>query len=1152
MAGLPPGDPQLVAMIVNHLKTQGLFDQFRRDCLADVDTKPAYLHLRQRVDNFVSNHLSNHTWSPQLNKNQLRNSIRQLVLQSGLLEQGVDRIVAQVVDPKVQHTFRPQVERVVRQFLSPGNHVEEEEPTHALTQILENQEAYLSSPVIPSAPVFDAAPSQSQDPSVIMAQDEGEEDMCLVEDETEPERTKEVEEQDEKLEGNKEETTSKELEEDEERPKEATEVGQQMEVPVEVKKEEQEEEKGEEKEKKGEEDKEKGEDTKDKKGSGKNKEESSADKLHILQKARERLKEEYSLEDSDLEGLSDITEGEITSEDEKVQKKGAADDSDENKEKKPRGSRQGYVHKPFLYSRYYSDSDDEVTVEQRRRSAAKDKEERLLKRQQNRERLEEKRRQKATQAELQEKEKQEIQRPQRKEAQKERKVLEKKVALSRKRKRDSRKEDDSAAKKKSDGDAESVKKDVSLLSFHQDAVKSKAISQKPVKKLSEEEQRRRKSLSEDSSEPRKILDKNRTHSFILDLELGTEEALRQRGVGKNERHARREKERKENEKERSQFRQKPESKKGGDNLAEEKEGGVVKVTVDDKVEKKGSKVKGDKKGSASAREGRLSVTEGSALEEGNTKDVKKEKIPSEIMKEKTKGEKSLGKSDSKPQHRLDSTGSIEDSHPEGKSLEKLKARQDGKDVGAGSKDKSSTLEAHKYSSDTRTKTSEASPKVKSVPEKARSKSRDDLKSQSPSVTKTDKKAQSQEAKGKAGVAPIKPEYTKEKKKEGVIKEDRRVSEDRIEKGKDAKSAKKTSEKKTNDFEKKGGDSENEQRTPEVDDLSSSSSAPSAIADEVETGGGMDFQTSNDQTRPAPKSLTTSVLTTQQVSDSLFKSEVRTAQFLESLPVSHVSNLQTLDSAPESDSTDQSISKSLRKPDLTLDSQAMDTESDHAALQSTDVESNLTDPQAMDTESEPTAPQANAVQSDLASPHSESLQSQPTQYDLAIPPPQQISSDSQQRPELMNFSESNLTVPEPDTPHTRLQSSDSSPVSILPAPESSDSIPESDLMVAQPSNVKNELAVPQGSDTLPADVYSTSVSDDMYDALSDITPDPEDEEEATIRLSETQDQHRNIPAEADALLSLMDVCASAAVSSSTGTSEAETSIQDADIKMKEAA
>uniref|UniRef100_A0A3Q2XM08 BOD1/SHG1 domain-containing protein n=1 Tax=Hippocampus comes TaxID=109280 RepID=A0A3Q2XM08_HIPCM len=125
MAGLPPGDPQLVSMIVNHLKTQGLFDQFRRDCLADVDTKPAYLNLKQRVDNFVSNHLSNHTWSPQLNKNQLRNNIRQLVLQSGMLEQGVDRIVAQVVDPKVNHIFRPQVEKVVNQFMSPGTSTEE-------------------------------------------------------------------------------------------------------------------------------------------------------------------------------------------------------------------------------------------------------------------------------------------------------------------------------------------------------------------------------------------------------------------------------------------------------------------------------------------------------------------------------------------------------------------------------------------------------------------------------------------------------------------------------------------------------------------------------------------------------------------------------------------------------------------------------------------------------------------------------------------------------------------------------------------------------------------------------------------------------------------------------------------------------------------
>jgi len=72
-------DPKLEEKLVSELKAQGVFDQFRKDCLSDVDTKPAYQNLRVRVDKSVSAYLDRTTWRSTLNKNQLRNQLRKYI-----------------------------------------------------------------------------------------------------------------------------------------------------------------------------------------------------------------------------------------------------------------------------------------------------------------------------------------------------------------------------------------------------------------------------------------------------------------------------------------------------------------------------------------------------------------------------------------------------------------------------------------------------------------------------------------------------------------------------------------------------------------------------------------------------------------------------------------------------------------------------------------------------------------------------------------------------------------------------------------------------------------------------------------------------------------------------------------------------------------
>lgn len=106
---IPVADPRLVEKLVEELKSQGMFDQIRKDCLAEVDTKPAYQNLRSRVSETVQRFLGRQRWSPSLNKNQLRNQLKQHIQQTPFMEDGVERIVEQVVNPKIMSVIEPEV-----------------------------------------------------------------------------------------------------------------------------------------------------------------------------------------------------------------------------------------------------------------------------------------------------------------------------------------------------------------------------------------------------------------------------------------------------------------------------------------------------------------------------------------------------------------------------------------------------------------------------------------------------------------------------------------------------------------------------------------------------------------------------------------------------------------------------------------------------------------------------------------------------------------------------------------------------------------------------------------------------------------------------------------------------------------------------------
>ncbi|XP_010148649.1 PREDICTED: biorientation of chromosomes in cell division protein 1-like 1, partial [Eurypyga helias] len=774
---------------------------------------PAYQNLRQRVDNFVSNHLATHTWSPHLNKNQLRNNIRQQVLKSGMLESGIDRIISQVVDPKINHTFRPQVEKAVHEFLATLNHKEEAGPSTAPSE--EKADASLTvQGVTTTAPsgnvandamsILETITSLNQEASAARASTENSNprndrvakrlsSQQSIDGSTDRERSMDDLPDREKavcdLPGEGAETFAK-CEDLNELPCQSEEIknsakdsnnltfsSKEMQQESEDQKSKlldkcdrkpDSSEKGERRKEKKEKLDKKSDHSKKIDDTTKSKEEKQSrewepvkqsvpEKNSNKHRTSESTKEEDMSVDSDMDVLSDITvssvhtsdlssfeeeseeetvisdsteEGEITSDDEeeKNSQRKTKPHANELCDGKAKPVRHAYVRKPFLYSKYFSDSDDERTVEQRRQSIAREKEERLLRRQINRERLEEKRKQKAAEKtkslktgsqNAKGKSGLNLEEPSSrsvvskatgtsiKDVLKEQKFLEKKVALSRKRKRDSRHAEDSCKKKYEPSKEDSKELHKANETCEKNSSKEvkhnhgKSESSKQLRRLSEsvhsteesksdskseKEHKRKTSISlqaegaqqeSESRDPKRQLDR---------AEVNTEELQKQKSIFKNEKHTRKDSDveiqhlrnaakkeakfyRDKNEKERVALEEKLKHKHKGDRDSIHKstedvelhsferslkgeDGGQkhsqqIKVSSDDKSERK-SKHRSERKISVTGKDGKNISESTLKAEELLRKESKKDRhLSTEKSRVEYKTKRSL--SDSRPQ-----------------------------------------------------------------------------------------------------------------------------------------------------------------------------------------------------------------------------------------------------------------------------------------------------------------------------------------------------------------------------------------------------------------------------------------------------------------------------------------------------------------------
>ncbi|XP_026812872.1 biorientation of chromosomes in cell division protein 1-like 1 isoform X2 [Rhopalosiphum maidis] len=118
------GVEDIVFMLLETLKSNGTFDEIRRHCVTDIDAKPTYQNWKQRIESNVNKFLSKVKYTPELNKNTVRERLRKHLLdgrETQDIEEGADRILTQVLAPRTLSIFEPKIAIAVDEYLGIKN-----------------------------------------------------------------------------------------------------------------------------------------------------------------------------------------------------------------------------------------------------------------------------------------------------------------------------------------------------------------------------------------------------------------------------------------------------------------------------------------------------------------------------------------------------------------------------------------------------------------------------------------------------------------------------------------------------------------------------------------------------------------------------------------------------------------------------------------------------------------------------------------------------------------------------------------------------------------------------------------------------------------------------------------------------------------------